>query len=375
MMHIGFDAKRAYHNNTGLGNYSRDLISGLLSLHPSHTYHLYTPELSNNPRIDVLQKHDNCNIHQPDSWFGKCFKGYWRSVALEDDLIRDGISVFHGLSNEIPRKKTGKVKYVVSIHDLIFLHHPETYRAIDRKIYNRKFRYAALNADKVIAISKQTKRDLVEFYGVDPDRIRVIYQSCNDNFKRAYSAEEKEFIRAKYNLPEEYLLYVGTIEARKNLGTVVKALQQVPDIPLVVCGRRTPYFGQVEATVNELGLEKRVLFYENVDFPDLPGFYQMATLFVYPSIFEGFGIPIIEAMYSKIPVITSKGGVFPETGGGDSVYVDPNNVEELETTINELLTDSHRCRRISEKGWDYVQRFSTANFVNQTMEVYGEVNG
>ena len=159
-MKIGFDAKRVYQNYTGLGNYSRDLVRNLLTYYPQHQYFFYAPKVVENERVAFLKTYDNVVIRTPKSSLHKTFKGIWRSIDLDKELTKDGIAIYHGLSNEIPKRvKESKVKHIVTIHDLIFKRFPDTYNAIDRNIYDRKFKYSALNSDKIIAISEQTKQD------------------------------------------------------------------------------------------------------------------------------------------------------------------------------------------------------------------------
>ncbi|MDA8714293.1 glycosyltransferase family 4 protein [Flavobacteriales bacterium] len=369
-MRIGFDAKRAYHNNTGLGNYSRDLIKGLADNYREDEYILFTPKHSNNPRIAFTNYFPNISSRLPKSFLDKRFKSYWRTMNMEKDLILNKIDLFHGLSQEIPRRRNHKIKYVVTIHDLIFLRFPETYKRVDRIIYNKKFKYASDNSDKIIAISKQTKSDLIDFYNIDPEKIKVVYQSCHEQFKEILPQDEGIAIREKYQLPSNYLLSVGTIEKRKNLVALLEAASNI-DIPIVVIGNRTAYFQEVSQKVAQLKMKKRVIFLSNIPFKDLPGIYQGAQAFCYPSVFEGFGIPIIEALYSKIPVITTKGGVFAETGGANSIYVDPYNKEEFENQINQVLS-SDQSQRV-KKGYDFVKKFSTENHVKEIKSIYNEL--
>jgi glycosyltransferase involved in cell wall biosynthesis len=369
-MRIGFDAKRAYHNNTGLGNYSRDLIRGLANKYREDQYVLFTPSVSRNPRSAFINYFPNITPITPSTLFDKSLKSYWRSINLENDLIKQKIDIYHGLSQEIPKRKGGNLKYVVTIHDLIFLRYPETYKAIDRKIYDKKFRYAAAQSDLVIAISEQTKSDLIEFYNTDPEKIRVVYQSCHDQFKQSVPESAKHAIVKKYKLPSEYILYVGTIEKRKNLKTLVDACRTI-DLPIVAVGQKTSYFKDVMSTVAKNKMENRMFFLEDIPFEDLPGIYQSATVFCYPSVFEGFGIPIIEALYSKIPVITSKGGVFKETGGEASQYADPLSVEDLRAKL--LIALERDNSEQVKLGYKFVQRFSTEQFVKGVKNVYNEL--
>lgn len=374
-MKIGFDAKRAYHNYTGLGNYSRDLIKNLLDTYPENEYVLYSPKLANNPRFKFIEGKDNIVVKYPETQFHKTFKGLWRSINLEKFLLNDGIELYHGLSNEIPRKrkfKQNQLKYVVTIHDLIFKRYPRTYRSIDRRIYNVKFKYAAKNSDLVIAISEQTKKDLVDFYKVDPNKIEVIYQTCHSNFRKKYTEEEVKAVKVKYNLPDQFLLNVGTIETRKNLHAILQAIPLMQNnIPIYVVGRKTKYFNFIKVQMQKLKIpEGRIRFLHNVSVDELPVFYQMASVFIYPSFFEGFGIPIIEALYSKTPVITTQGGCFPEAGGPDSVYVDTADFGELAKAIDNLLNNPEQMKLMGEKGWQYAQRFNPDVLTRQLMNLY-----
>ncbi len=374
-MKIGFDAKRAYQNYTGLGNYSRDLIRNLLTFFPNNEYHLYAPKIVENPRFDFVNLYKNVHSHSPESPYHKRFKGIWRTLDLEKELLKNEIDVFHGLSNEIPKRTSNKIKYVVTIHDLIFKRFPSTYNAIDRKIYDIKFKYAAQKADKIIAISEQTKQDIVDFYQIAPSKIEVIYQTCHQNFKHQYSEEEKSKVREKYKLPEQYLLNVGTIETRKNLNALIQALPLLKNkIPLVVVGKKTKYINFIKVQMQKLKLsDNQVLFLEGVSIDELPAIYQMAEIFVYPSVFEGFGIPIIEALYSKTPVITTQGGCFLEAGGMYSQYVEPNNFQELAHTIDEVLKNEELRNTMKEEGFKYAQKFNPKLLSQQLMNVYKKV--
>lgn len=375
-MKIGFDAKRAYHNYTGLGNYSRDLIQNLLTYYPDNEYHLYAPKIGDNPRFKFVEQYDNVFPHFPESPIHKTFKGLWRSVDLENILAKDDITIFHGLSNEIPiRKKNSSTKHLVTIHDLIFKRFPNTYKKIDRNIYNTKFKYAAQNADKVIAISEQTKQDIVEFYKVDESKIEVIYQTCHQNFKEEYSDDFKLKVKRKFKLPDDFVLNVGTIETRKNLNAILQAIPSMKnDLPIVVVGRKTKYMNFLKVQMEKLKVNSnRFIFLENVSIHELPSIYQLANVFVYPSVFEGFGIPIIEALYSKTPVITTQGGCFPEAGGEYSIYVDTNNFELLGNSIDNLLDDTKQQSLMAEKGFDFVQKFNPRLLTEHLVSVYNKV--
>jgi glycosyltransferase involved in cell wall biosynthesis len=355
-MKIGFDAKRAFFNISGLGNYSRNVLRALYSYFPENEYVLYTPSVKG---CLFKATEGKFIIKEPAGFIHRNFPGYWRSFSLAGQVKKDKPDIFHGLSHELPYNihKSG-IKTAVTVHDLIFLRFPHLYRYADRKIYQRKFRYACKIADLVIAVSKQTANDIKNFFGIDESRIKVIYQGCNPVFRKELNNAEKERIRKKYGFPESYVLYVGTIEERKNLLSLLKAMDAGKlKLPLVVIGARTGYYKKVKKYIDQ-SKEREVYFLESIVNEDLPAIYQAAYVFVYPSVFEGFGIPVIEALYSKTPVITSKYGCFPEAGGPSSLYVDPFNIEELADAIKRVVEDSGLRKKMASEGYGYVQKFN-----------------
>ena len=370
-MKIGFDTKRFFLNSTGLGNYSRDLVRGVLEEEMDNDYFLYTTGGEIDLKTKFLKNHSNIKIVTPTGIYKK-MKSYWRSVRLEKQLLKDGVEVFHGLSHEIPRKnKLSKIKYVVTIHDLIFLRFPENYNRIDREIYKKKVEYACTTADKIIAISEQTKRDLMEFLKVPSHKIEVIYQSCAASFHHISDYRYRHLVQKKYNLPENYILYVGTIEKRKNLATLVEAIgKSNTQLPLVAIGKQTDYTKEVMDMIDKYKLGNQVALLQNVSFLDLPSIYQSANLFVYPSLFEGFGIPVLEALYSKTPVIAATGSCLEEAGGPNSIYVDPKNSDELAQQIDRVIENGELQLEMKEKGFEYAQNFNSQKQAKAVLEVY-----
>jgi glycosyltransferase involved in cell wall biosynthesis len=337
----------------------------MIKYHREHSYYLYTPAV--NPTLFD----PGCEIRLPEKFRHKMFPSFWRTFGITPELEKEKISIYHGLSGEIPHKINRKnIRSVVTIHDLIFLRYPELYSNIDRSIYRKKFLYACNNADKIIAISEQTKTDIINFFNIDEARIEVLYQGCQEIFQKMVPSEEKQLIKAKYNLPDEYLLYVGTIEKRKNLLSVVKAIYEGNiDITLVVIGKQTKYSAQVSEYIVKNKMEN-VRFLEGVTNIELPAIYQSSTLFIYPSLFEGFGIPVIEALYSGVPVITSKGGCFSEAGGPETCYADTKNPEEIADSIKKLLSDKPLREKMITEGLTYVQKFDHRTLANQLNQIY-----
>ncbi len=373
-MRIGFDAKRAFLNSSGLGNYSRDTIRILSRFYPGNNYLLYSPYVSGR----FSREHfPNADVITPRTLIHKLLPHYWRSKGVIRDIKKSGIHVFHGLSNELPFgiDKSG-VRSVVTIHDLIFLRHPEFYRPIDRRIYDRKFRYSTSAADRVISVSEQTKRDIVDFYGVSAEKIQVIYQGCSPLFYNHSSEEHRRRITGKYNLPDDFILSVGTIEERKNQLSILRAIHEHDiGISLVLVGNHpSPYSEKIMEYIRKNNVN-RVYFLKNIPLEDLTVIYQLSKVFVYPSLFEGFGIPIIEALASGIPVITSKGGCFSEAGGDAARYVDPLNTEELADSLKDILNDPGKRKKMIAAGIEHAARFSDKNIADSLFYLYREIYG
>ena len=370
-MILGFDAKRFFHNKTGLGNYSRDLIRILAHHHPENSYLLYNPKPKKIDRIPIDGKIIIENL--PETKKDRTLSSLWRLFSVCYQIKKDKVDLYHGLSGEIPiGLNNSGVKTVVTIHDLIFMRYPNLYSFFDRKIHYYKFKYAANNADLVIAISEQTKKDIVTYLKINPEKIKVIYQGCAPVFKEEIPTEFIELTRKKYQLPSHFILNVGTIEKRKNVLSVIKAIKEI-DTQLVVIGKKTVYFKEVNNYIVENNIQNKVIFLENVELKELASIYRMASVFIYPSIFEGFGIPIIEALYSKTPVITSKGGCFSEAGGENSVYINAINSKKIKGEIEELLANSEKSKVMKQKGLKFVQRFNDDIIAKNWVETYNEV--
>ena len=376
---IAFDGKRAANNRTGLGNYSRHIISLLAKYFPDNRYLVFLPKANKNPQFDeILKQNPRIETVLPKSGFWKKFSSLWRVFGVKKDVAKIQDVIFHGLSNELPLSisKTG-ARSVVTIHDLIFLKFPKYYKFFDRKIYTYKFRKACANADRIIAVSECTKRDIVEQFKTNPDKIDVIYQGCDKVFKSEIPEDKLLIVKRKYNLPDRFLLNVGSIEERKNAALIVKALPLLKEkLPLVIVGKRTKYTDDVESVAQKLGVANLVRIISNVPFEDLAPIYHLSEVFIYPSRYEGFGIPIIEAINCGLPVIAATGSCLEEAGGPDCQYVDPDDADGLASAIERVLdtpeNQDFRSNAIS-KSLEYVKRFSEDIQAQQLMECYKQI--
>jgi glycosyltransferase involved in cell wall biosynthesis len=382
-MKIGFEAKRAFTNGTGLGHYSRTLISSLATYFAENDFYLFTP---NQSYLFNTSSFKNITTITPTSFPASFFRGAWRSSWVKKDLVKLGIDIYHGLSHEIPFGiQNTSAKSVVTIHDLIFERNPEQYNPIDVKIYRKKFKYACKNANHIIAISHQTKNDLIDFYKVSSEKISVCYQSCNPAFGIKVSEQEKNRVQQLYQLPKQFFLYVGTIIERKNLLTICKAIHAQKNketnlsIPLVVIGEGGSYKQVVQEFVKANGLSNDIIFlsehpaakaFEFQSAQDFPAIYQQAIAMIYPSTFEGFGIPILEALWSNIPVITSNVSCMPETGGDAAFYVAPYDVNAMAIAMSEIATNEILRNDMITKGKIHAQNFSQQKCAEAVMNVY-----
>lgn len=378
-MIIGFEAKRAVANNTGLGNYSRLVVDVLSELYPDNDYRLYAPNVSNTTRMDNLLHRGNLQLIAPDTALWRRASALWRvERGLTNQLRRDKVQLFHGLSNELPLDIARiKIPSVVTIHDLIFRRCPEGYKALDRAIYDYKFRHAAINASRVIAISERTKSDLMELYHIPESKISVVYQGCNPVFMKPVEHARKMEVKQLLNLPDRFIAMVGTIEPRKNQMLAVQAMPMLPkDVSLVIIGRgRMGYDDAVRREIHRLHLEPRVKMLPYVEGEYLPAVYSLAEIAAYPSRYEGFGIPVIEAINSGTPVVAATGSCLEEAGGPGALYVSPDSPEQFAEATASILNSSSLRSSMVEAGKDWTQKFSRANFAAGIMQAYNMALG
>ncbi len=399
-MIIGYDAKRIVRNGTGLGSYGRTLVNDL-ARHDDLDMHLYAPDEGRDELRTQVSPGANWHFARSASGlYRRLPSGLWRTFGIVGDLKRDGIQLYHGLSGELPVgiRRSG-IKSVVTIHDLIFLRHPEYYHWADTKIYAWKFRQAIREADHIIAISECTRRDIIELGGVDPARISLIYQSCAPRFKNEeLRMKNEEFAAALPTAAAEkptaaageetsaaansslfilhssfkrYILSVGSIEERKNILLAVKALHWLPeDVGLVIAGRYTKYTDVVRRYTEESGLAPRVQILHGITDEELPALYAGAEAFVYPSRYEGFGIPIIEAISSGLPVVACTGSCLEEAGGPDSLYVGPDDAEAMAAALRQVLRGADGREERIRRSREYIRRFEGRDVAGQVIDLY-----
>jgi glycosyltransferase involved in cell wall biosynthesis len=373
-MRIAFDAKRALNNGTGLGNHARILLNALMRDYPENEYLLFAPKAKDE---FFHQLNGDFKLLFPETKFQNAFHPLWRSLGLTKTVLRERCDIFHGISNELPFNiHRAGIKTIVTIHDLIFLKHTEQYPWFDRQVYTLKTKYAAKHADKIIAVSNETKRDLVEIYGVQPERITVIYPSIDERFYHPQAADKAASVTKRYNLPPKYILNVGSFYTRKNQIQLIEAFDRIKnDIGenLVLAGGGGNILPAVKKLIADKNLEGRVQIISNISNDDLPAVYQSATIFVFPSLFEGFGAPVLEALFSKVPVIATKSGAIKEAAGSASLFINPRSAEDIADKILLVLKDNALRNKMIESGYTHAQTMTDTIFASKTMEVYKEL--
>ena len=379
-MNIGYDGKRAFQNKTGLGNYIRSLMAILTEHYPDNKYLLFAPKETSLFNVKSLK---NVAAVFPKSMAGKYFQGWWRRRGMVKNIAASGISIYHGVSNELPVGiERTKVKTVVTIHDIIFERFPKTYNFDERYVHRFKIKHACKIADAIIAISEQTKNDLINYYKIPTDKIFICYQSCNPIFLQKITAAEKKIVKQKYQLPDTYFLFVSSIAPRKNLILICKALlllKETLNIPLVIIGNGKKEKEEAKNFMDANGLKNRMILLNEMQVSkepafttaaDFPAIYQQALALIYPSIFEGFGAPLLEAMCSGIPVISSNTSSLPEVAGDAALYFAPDDAVILAEHMLRIAGDKTVVDSLIQKGFVQAQKFSTQNYADSIMHVY-----
>lgn len=373
MNDIGYDAKRIVRNATGLGHYGRTLVTALSdALGAEARLLLYAPDRGRDDLRALLPEAPNIAFRYPAGLHWAWQRALWRSRGIVGDLRRDGIRLYHGLSGELPLGISDSgIRSVVTVHDLIFMRHPEYYNPVDVAIYKWKFHRMCREADRIIAISECTKRDIVALGHYPEDRIDVIYQGVDDRFADDVPGETLREVSRRYALPPRYVLFVGTIEERKNAALIVEALARQPEeVDAVIVGRRTPYADRVERTARRLGVARRVHLLSGVPDADMAALYRGATVFAYPSRYEGFGIPVVEAIRCGLPVVAATGSCLEEAGGPGALYVHPDDAGAMAAALSRLFSDAAARQTMVKRGQDYVRRFDNGGLARQVLETY-----
>ncbi|MFT4522654.1 MAG: glycosyltransferase involved in cell wall biosynthesis [Bacteroidia bacterium] len=365
-MRIGFDAKRYFKNETGLGNYSRTLVDGLAEASSDNDFVLFTADKKAEKK---KLPHNNQYLSTP-----KRKRWLWRQLGMSDAINREKIDVYHGLSAELPMFAP-KAKKVVTIHDIIFLKYPKYYKFIDRVIYTFKTKQALLGADAVVFMSKKTQNDVYDIFKIKPKKSLVIYQDCHQRFYKKVDSAKLEAFKIQVALPTKFIVCVSAFDGRKNQQTLVEAFAKIDnkDLHLVLVGKDGGELENIRNQISEQSLSKRVHIYSDVSSKDLPFYYHLSVCSIFPSFYEGFGIPAAESLAMGKVVLTAKDSSMAEIVGSAGAYFDPNSAHEIAECIN-INTTEPRLAQLKAAIPKQLDVFSSLKMVADHMALYKELS-
>jgi len=295
----------------------------------------------------------------------------WEQIILPVYSMKDRLDLFHYTDHALSLFQTTRPT-IITVHDIAYVRFPNLLNK-SRQIYKKNIlRVSIERADIIVADSFSTKRDIIKYYGVEEEKIKVVHLGVESRFRPISNVEE---YRQRNNLPSKIILNVGTLEPRKNVVTLIKAFKKLKekgckDYKLVIAGERGWLYRQIfkEATLGNI--EQEILFLGVVSDDDLPQLYNCADIFVYPSLYEGFGLPPLEAMACGIPVITSNTSSLPEVVGDAGIMVNPTDVNSLCEVMYSVLTDKELRNRMSRMGRERSKLFSWNKAANEILEIY-----
>lgn len=366
-IHLGVNAHllsvAASYRSAGINGYIQNLIRHLPGADPGFRYTVFLSERGYAGTAGLTLSFSRLPTHRPAVRF------LWEQAVQPWVVRRNGLDLLH--SPALVGPMLGGRPFVVTVHDLSYYLYPETFRAANRSYLQLLGRQSVRRARRVIAVSQSTKDDLVKHYGLPATRVDVVYHGVDEAFC-PLPAEEVATFRARQGLPERFLLFVGTLEPRKNVVRLVEAYAILPQTspPLVLVGGKGWFYEQVFRRVEELGLASRVHFAGYVPAADLPAWYNAAEVLVYPSLYEGFGLPLLEAMACGTPVISSTASSLPEVVGDAGLLVDPVDVEGLAAAMERVLRDASARERMRAAGLHRAQRFTWEDAARQTVASY-----
>lgn len=371
-MPIYIDVSAAVHSKAGIGRYAQSLAGALVEQRPGAMALFYNRVAGSQPPkgLEGIPAHTVRAGYKP-----------WRMAVWLGQLARisfarlvPGAELFHATEHLLPY--LGRVPTVLTVHDMIFKLFPEHQKRQNYWYLNATMPLYCRRADAIITVSESSKQDIVQHYRLDPARVHVIYEAPSPEFVPA-SPEAVARVRERYGLPERFALHVGTIEPRKNLTRLVEALQRLRDrgltIPLVVVGSKGWLYEAFFKRLEQLEVRHDVHFPGYVIAEDLPAVYTAATLVVVPSVYEGFGLPVLEAMACGTPVACSDRSSLPEVGGEAAVYWDPYQVDSMAEVIASLWTEAGLAEKMRGLGTEQAARFSWQQAAQQALDVYDGV--
>jgi glycosyltransferase involved in cell wall biosynthesis len=361
-MKIGIDVSVLREKVRGVGNYLINILKRFPQYADNDRFFLYSPR----PIIYQLLANDlwhnrNGTIPLPGS--------FWLQAQGARYIKNDKIEVFFSPAHIIPLNLPKPVRIVLAVHDLVSILYPETMADYNRFVHNLFFKTSVKKAHHIITMSEYTKHSLIDYFNIDKERITEIYEGVGDTYRPYYKAEIKEIL-ARYKLTKPYILSVGTLEPRKNYLILLEAYKNLNiDYDLVIIGKEGWKAKAILEKIHRLKLEDKVKILGYTTASDLPYLYNGAGLFVFPSVYEGFGLPLLEALACGVPTVCSNSSSLPEVGGDAVVYFDPNSAEELKIKIAQILNDNQLQKLLKEKSLIQAKKFNWDNTAQKTLSL------
>jgi len=382
IMRIGIDIRNVGKQRTGDEAVFFNLVKNLAGIDDKNEYLLFTDIIDTTVLQYIVEKlgiknKSNFKIISLKSPNKFC----WNLCVLPSYLRKNPVDVYH-TQYIIPFFVCKKTKIVTHIHDVSFLAYPEFIKKSDLFFLKLLIPRSLKRADKIIAVSKFTKDEIIKYYKTDPEKIEVVYNSVSEDFSKSdYSGNELFEIKKKYNLPEKFVLYIGTMQPRKNIPFLIdgfaKTKEKISNIKLVLAGNKKAhnFDNKIDEKIKKLNLASDVIFSGFVDEKDKAALFQLAEVFVYPSLYEGFGIPILEAMSQKIPVLASNISVHRETGGEVALYFDIDKIDDFSEKLYNLSTDKILRDKLIGSSFERINIFSWKKSAENILIIYQKING
>ncbi|CUU50754.1 Glycosyltransferase [Clostridium beijerinckii] len=379
-MKISLELQPCLKNKSGIGIYTYELSKRLQEYNYITLYgDIFNFINRNNIEKDIDGLNFNKNIFSLFPY--GVYRRMWNYVPIRYNwLFNDQSDIYHFFNFIVPPRIEGKV--ITTIHDMTYELYPETMDKKNLKRIKSDIHYSVNRADKIITVSESSKNDIMKFLSVDEAKIEIVYNGVEyDKFNKSYSEDEKSKIRVKYTLPKNYILYMGTLEPRKNIESIIEAFSLFKkentvsnqNTKLVIAGKKGWLFENIFNLVNKLSLKDDVIFTDYIDENDKSIIYNMASLFVFPSLYEGFGIPVLEAMASSVPVITSNVSSLPEVAGDAAILVEPKDIKSIAKYMSKVLADKKLRNNLIREGHEQAKKFTWESSAKKLVNIYRDL--
>ncbi len=372
-MIIAYDVSQIRLQRAGIGRLAAMQLQGLLASEGRHTYilHGWSPELDEETIRSFIRPNVRLSIARLPGTVKRVYWNYLRMPPIQ--TLIGQFDVFHSAEPLLP--PIGNKKAIISFNDSAYYKFPQFYNKTTARKWDYLYRRALRRADAVTVLSENTRSDLIEMMNFPPEKIHVVRPPTDPIFSAAEKPEEEARVRQKFSLPDRFMLFVGTLEPRKNIPRLVQAFEMFQEtgdrsISLVIVGRRGWLYENILKSINTSAVCKRIILLDYVADADLAALYRMAMMFVFPSLYEGHGYPVVEAMASGTPVITSNNSSLKEIGEGAAILVDAEKIDELVEAMRRLFDSEDLCKELSTKGRQRATLFSVDNAVNAILKLY-----